>query len=100
MKVTWTNHALEQLVQVYDYISKDSKYFAKKTVDDLTQYSKKLNQYPQLGRIVHEVNNKNIRELLHGHFRIIYKIKKDRIDILALIHTAQQFPTHYFIENE
>jgi len=91
MNVHWTNHALNQLFEIYSYISQDSKFYATKVIDDLTKTSKNLEKYSHIGRKVPEINNDNIREIIHGHYRIIYKINEKRIDIIALIHTAQQF---------
>lgn len=33
-----------------------------------------------------------IREVIEGPYRIIYYIKLDQIDVLAVIHGAQQTP--------
>jgi toxin ParE1/3/4 len=33
-----------------------------------------------------------IREVIEGPYRIIYYIKSDSIDILAVIHGSQNFP--------
>lgn len=42
------------------------------------------------GKIVPEINKENIRELIEGNYRIIYKIVQDnRIDILTIHHSAR-----------
>ena len=33
-----------------------------------------------------------VREVIEGPYRIIYRILPDRIDVLAVIHGAQQTP--------
>lgn len=54
----------------------------------LIKFLKKTNnleQYPMLGRVVPEVENPNIRELIHKNYRVIYTIISDnRIDIIAI----------------
>lgn len=46
--------------------------------------------FPLSGRIVPEMNIPQIREVVEGLYRIIYYIKADQIDILAIIHGSQQ----------
>jgi plasmid stabilization system protein ParE len=41
------------------------------------------------GRTVPEFELEQIREVLEGSYRIIYYIKPDQVDILAIIHATQ-----------
>ena len=100
MKVFWTKHALTQLTDIYEYIAKDSKIYAKKVVDIITKSTANLEAYENLGRIVPEINKVNFREIIQGNYRIIYKIKSNRIDILTIIHTSQDFNRQYLPESE
>ncbi len=90
MKVHWTNNAEEHLNLIYKYISTNSSFYAKRMIDRLTQRSKQISSFPLSGRIVPEFENERIREVIEGSYRIIYHIKTDQIDILAIIHGAQQ----------
>ncbi|MEH1861459.1 MAG: type II toxin-antitoxin system RelE/ParE family toxin [Nostoc sp.] len=47
-------------------------------------------QFPLSGRIVPEFETKQIREVIEGSYRIIYYIKSDQIDVLAVLHGSQQ----------
>ena len=100
MKVNWTNHAIGQLIDIHDYILNDSKFYAKIVVDRITKSTKKLQVHPQIGRKVPELNQHNIREIIHGNYRIIYKLENEKIDILSVVHSAQQFSTYNIHENE
>lgn len=44
------------------------------------------------GRVVPEFEHGQIREVLEGSYRLVYYIKPDRIDVLAVVHSAQEFP--------
>ena len=90
MKIHWTDNAEEHLDAIYKYISKNSTEYAKRMVDRLTQRSQQISKFPLSGRIVPEFNDEHIREIFEASFRIIYYIKSDQIDILAVIHGAQQ----------
>ena len=49
-------------------------------------------EFPLSGREVTEFAVPQIRQVLEGPFRIIYYIKPDQMDVLAVIHGAQQIP--------
>ncbi|MCK4677559.1 MAG: type II toxin-antitoxin system RelE/ParE family toxin [Bacteroidales bacterium] len=49
-----------------------------------------LNSQIYLGKIVPEIDKQNIRELVEGRYRIIYKIvSNNQIDILTVHHSAR-----------
>lgn len=92
MKVFWTNNALAHLVAIFEYISQDSSFYAQKMVDRLTGRSQQAGQFPMSGRAVPEYDLDDVRELIERPYRIIYRIRRDRIEVLAVIHGAQQLP--------
>ena len=89
MNVLWTSTAEEHLDANYNYIAKDSPNYAKRMVDRLTRRSIQIAEYPVSGRSVPEYDMPQIREVIEGPFRIIYYIKPDGIDVLAVIHAVQ-----------
>jgi len=88
MKVHWTDTAEGHLDAVYAHITQDSPEYAKRMVDRLTRRSQQIAEFPFSGRKVPEYDVDQIREVIEGSFRIIYYIKSDQIDILAVIHGA------------
>ncbi len=89
MKVHWTDNAENHLDAIYEYVSRNSEEYAKRMVDRLTQRSIQISKFPFSGRVVPEYENENIREVIEGSYRIIYFIKDEQIDVLAVIHGAQ-----------
>lgn len=89
MKVHWTDTAQQHLDAIYRYIAKDSPVYAKRMVDRLTRRSRQIAEFPLSGRTVPEYEMSQIREVLEGSYRIIYYIKPDQIDVLAVLHGAQ-----------
>jgi plasmid stabilization system protein ParE len=49
----------------------------------------RLREFPESGQVVPELGRKEIREILRGNYRIIYRVAKHRIDILAIYHSAR-----------
>lgn len=92
MRVHWTNTALEHLLSIYEYIGQNSSVYADRTVDRLTSRSEQIGAFPESGRRVPEYDRKDVREVLEKPYRIIYRIKKEQIDVLAVFHSAQQLP--------
>lgn len=89
MKIHWTDNAIEHLVNIYEYIAMNSPTYAKQTVDKITQRSGQIAAHPLSGRKVPEYYAEDIRELIEWPYRIIYRIKQDQIDVLAVIHGAR-----------
>ena len=89
MKVHWTDTAEDHLDAIYAFIAKDSPEYALRMVDSLTRRSKQIADFPLSGRKVPEYEMEQIREVIEGPYRIIYYIKPDQIDVLAVIHGSQ-----------
>jgi len=58
-------------------------------VDRLSRRSQRIGEFPFSGRSVPEYQMQQIREVIEGPYRIIYYIKADQIDVLAVLHGAQ-----------
>ncbi|MBI4242892.1 MAG: type II toxin-antitoxin system RelE/ParE family toxin [Planctomycetes bacterium] len=92
MRAHWTNTAIEHLLAIYEYIARDSRVYAQRMVDRLTQRSEQIAGFPLSGRMVLEYEAEDIREMIEKPYRIIYRIKPDQIDVLAVIHCAKLLP--------
>lgn len=84
--VTWTAHAKGQVTAIYDYIAQDSPFYAKRTAETLIHSTIGLEQTPKKGRKIPELNDANLRELSVSSYRVLYEIKADEIQVLAVIH--------------
>jgi len=89
--VKWSRPARMDLKQIHDYIAKDSRYYAKKVVQTIVEKTEELMVFPEIGRIVPEIDDPNIRELFVYSYRLIYEITPNGIEILAVIHGRRDF---------
>lgn len=92
MKVNWTHTASAHLVSIYDYIARDSPVYGRRVVDRLTRRSQQIGAFPYSGRRVPEHGRDDLREVIEGPYRIIYRIKSGAIDVVAVVHGAQMLP--------
>lgn len=75
---------------IAEYISKDSKRYAKLQIIRLENRTRILKTHIRSGKVVTEINRENIREISEGNYRIIYKIVEDnQIDILTIHHSSR-----------
>ena len=93
MKVRWTHRSTRHLVEIYEYIAQDSPLYAKRIIDQLSRRSEHLGTHPKSGRKVPEYESEDIREVIEGRYRIIYRVMPNQIDILAVIHSARMPPS-------
>ncbi len=90
MKVYWTDRAVNDLHAIHDYIARTSPEYAQRMIDRLTRRSEQIGVFPYSGRTVPEFEIEPVREVLEGSYRIIYGIRADRVDVLAIIHSSRQ----------
>lgn len=89
MRIHWTENAIKHLVNIYEYIAFNSPTYAKRMVDRITRRSEQIANHPLSGRKVPEYKADDVHELIETPYRIIYRIKPDQIDVLAVIHGAR-----------
>jgi addiction module RelE/StbE family toxin len=92
MRVHWTQNANEHLVNIYEYIALNSPTYAIRMVDKITRRSVQIADFPLSGRKVPEYDADDIREVIEKPYRIIYRIKPEQIDVVAVIHGARLLP--------
>jgi toxin ParE1/3/4 len=91
VRLNWTEIALNDINEIYDFIAKDSKFYAKNVVGAIRKKVKIVKKYPKIGRIIPEINIENYREIFQWNYRIMYKIVGADIYILSIYHGARDF---------
>jgi toxin ParE1/3/4 len=89
MIVEITLPAFEDLENIRNYIKKDSSFYSNVYIEKILDSIAILQDFPEIGRIVPEFNEQNIREKIFGNYRIIYEITTKQINIIAVIHGAR-----------
>lgn len=82
--------AKADLKQIQEYISKDSIYYANKTINEIINKTEYLLMFPYMGRKIPEFNNVNFRELIYKSYRIFYKVNSN-VYVLKIFHHSRDF---------
>ena len=91
MRVAWSPLAIERAAEVAAYIAKDSPAGARHWVDQLFAVVVTLAQLPERGRRVPDLPRPDIRELLVGSYRVVYRIEARRVAVLTARHLRRGF---------
>ena len=86
-EITWTAEARRWLQEIYDYIAQDNPDAAYRTVAAIHERAEVLRTFPEIGQRYRD--DRQIRVLLYGHYRIAYLVKPNRdVDVLGVFHGA------------
>ena len=90
MRVLWTEAALSQLEAIRDYLAQTSPDYARRVVELLVNRSEQIGAFPRSGRMVPEYDIDEVRQVVESSYRIIYLIKEEQVEILAVVHTSRK----------
>ena len=92
MRVQWSPLAIERVAEIAGFIAEDNPRSAEKWVQDAFARVKQLRQFPKSGRRIPESPRPDLRELVWGNYRIIYRLEARWISILTVRHVKQILP--------
>jgi toxin ParE1/3/4 len=93
-KVILSPRAIEDLESIVNYIAQDSQDRACAFGDALIARTKQLADFPESGRIVPEYHDSAAREIIHGSYRIVYRLCQDgaTIEVSRFWHAKRGMP--------
>ena len=89
MKVRFTPSARTQFLSAISYIRQDKPSAAVSFRDRAEKILRRLEDFPESGRIIPEFPELPYREVIIPPYRFFYKIKADAVWIVAVWHGAQ-----------
>lgn len=88
-KIIWTLEAAQSLEEIYEYIASQSASSAHKVVTGIYDKIQLLRTHPRLGQRYEPIADREVREILYGHYRIAYLVtSEDRVEIIGIFHSA------------
>ena len=89
MRVEWSQTAADELNAIHSRLAETSPDYADRMIDRLTRRAAQIALFPNSGRVVPEFGLPRVRELIEGPYRVIYRVKTQRVEILAVLHGAR-----------
>jgi toxin ParE1/3/4 len=87
--IIWSKPALQDLNSILQYIRKDSPSNAIRVFEKIEAAVKRLADFPHSGHAVAEINDPRFRENIIFKYRVIFRIKANDVEIIAVAHGAR-----------
>jgi len=90
VRVLWTPEALQDRIDIWDYIANDNPLAAVHMDELFSDSANRLAEHPKLGRAGKVPGTREL--VAHEHYRLVYEINNETVWVLTLIHTARLWP--------
>lgn len=90
LPVQWLPKAGDQLATIIEYIAERNDSAALQLQEDIERAASQLPQHPYLYRLGRVAGTREI--VVHPNYLVVYRIRPAVIEIVAVLHTRQQYP--------
>lgn len=87
LKLRWTARARRDLLEIGRFIARDKPGAARDWVARLRRRARQAAELPSSGRRVPELNQEDLRELVEGGYRIVYRILDEEFHVLTVFES-------------
>jgi plasmid stabilization system protein ParE len=88
-RIIWTRQAAEDVEAIKAYVARDSERYASLLAERLVAAVGRLELFPQSGRVVPEVADESLREVLYGNYRLVYRLHAESVQVITVYHAAR-----------
>ena len=88
MRVDWTDLALDRADEIAQHIAEDDREAAVRGMVGLFDAADRLSDFPESGRMVPELEQRDVRELVYGAYRVFYRVG-DAVSVLSVRHGSR-----------
>lgn len=89
MRVEWSDLARDDLDELVHYISRDSAFYARLFGEKVVLATRRLEDFPESGRMIPEAEDKTLREIIVQGYRVMHRLEANRLLILAVMHDSR-----------
>ena len=90
-QVVWAPQAIQDVEAIRAHVARDSAHYADLVVERIIAAEERLKDNPRSGRVVLELGNESIREVIHGNYRIVYRLRREVVERATVFHGARLF---------
>ncbi len=91
-EMVWSNVALARLIEIRDVLSEEDPRAATRVLRLLLKRAGQLVDFPSLGRVVPELPDSELRELVEKQYRIVYRVREKTVEIATVFEGYREFP--------
>lgn len=93
-KIFWSSRAIQDLGEIVEFVAQDNLAAAERLGLGIMGKVRPLENYPLIGRVVPERKDTGFREVFHGPYRIVYRVKNapKEVEVVRIWHAAQGDP--------
>ncbi|MFA6956277.1 MAG: type II toxin-antitoxin system RelE/ParE family toxin [Thermoanaerobaculia bacterium] len=88
VEVVWTDEARSWLRDIFDYIAASNPVAAARVIEGVLERAESLRRFPESGAPIETSSSSELRMLLYGHYRIVYRIVPAGVEIIGVFHGA------------
>jgi plasmid stabilization system protein ParE len=92
MKLRWSPRAERDLYRIGDYIALDDPRAAVRWIARLRARMRRAAVMPRAGRMVPEHSDDQVREVILGNYRIVYRIEDRVVTVLVVAEGHARLP--------
>lgn len=90
--LVWTARAVADLEAIASYIAADDPLAAQRWIATLMAAAERAAASPMAARRVPEVGRDDVREVFVRSYRIVYRVRRARIEVLTVFEGHRRFP--------
>lgn len=91
--VRWTEQAVDDLRSIRAFIERDSPRYGRLVAERLYEATSRIELFPRAGRVVPEAGREDLRELIVGEYRIVYRLTGEMAILLTVFRSSRLLPT-------
>jgi addiction module RelE/StbE family toxin len=88
-RLRWTRTAVDDLEEIAAFIAEDAPGAAARLVRRIRDAVRSLSDLAERGRRVAELPAIDVRELIVGSYRLVYRIEPEAVVVLTIVHGAR-----------
>lgn len=89
--LSWSRRAYEDLIAIHKYLAKQSSpEAATRVIERIVEYVDRVEIFPESGRIVPELGEPRVREILVYNYRVVYRLLTEAAEVIRVRHTSRR----------
>jgi len=87
--VRWSGRARSDLRAAVEYIRRDSPASAARFLDKGLGAARSLENFPDRGSVVEDLDDPDVRQLWIGRYRLLYEARDEAVWVLRVVHGSR-----------